>query len=119
MFDVCQTDLATPGLMLEDVQKEECVTFADELVGLGNSDVDELFKAADANEDGIVLRSEVNEVFQSLALSRSGYGSKQPCNHDMDGNLYKCSGTESCCDWGYCRSKCLCTTMSCRGYGMS
>ena len=71
VFEACQTDPASPGLTLKDVQRKECITFADDLVGLGNNDVDELFEVADANGDGIVMRSEVGEVFQSLALQRT------------------------------------------------
>ena len=101
VFEVCQTDLSRPGLMLEDVQREECLSFADQLVGLGDSNVDELFNAADANDDDIVMRSEVNEAFQSLALSRSIRDCKK------NGNIYKCSQTDTCCD-SKCERLCYC-----------
>ena len=71
IFSACQTDIASPGLMLEDVQRKECVNMADELVGLGNTNLEELFEVADTNGDGIVMRSEIGEVFQSLALQRT------------------------------------------------
>ena len=71
VFSACQTDIASPGLMLEDVQRKECVTLADKLVGLGNTTLEELFEVADTNGDSIVMRSEIGEVFQSLALQRS------------------------------------------------
>ena len=71
IFNVCQTNPASPGLMLEDIQIKECFAITDQLVGLGNVKMDDLFVAADVNDDGIVMRSEVNEAFQSLALKRS------------------------------------------------
>ena len=66
IFDACQTDLTSPGLMLEDVQKEACLTIIDLLAGGRN--IDAIFKAADTNGDGIVMKSEVKEAMKSLHL---------------------------------------------------
>ena len=66
IFDACQTDFTSPGLMLEDVQREACLTIIDLLAGGRN--IDAIFKAADTNGDGIVMKSEVKEAMKSLHL---------------------------------------------------
>ena len=100
IFDACQTDLAKPGLMLEDVQREECLTIVDHLAGESNGNIDDLFQVADTNGDGIVMRSEVSEAFQSLSLLRSG--SPPPSNakctrYWATKYFYDCNGKTSCC----------------------
>ena len=52
MFSACLTNIASPGLMLEDVQRKECVTLADKLVGLGNTNLEELFEVQEDLEVG-------------------------------------------------------------------
>ena len=71
IFEACQNDPTNPGLILEDVQRVECVAAVDQIVGESNGAIDYLFEAADTNGDGIVMRSEVSEAFHSLALQRS------------------------------------------------
>ena len=83
IFDACQTDLASPGLMLEDVLKKDCASTIDLLAG-SNGNIDSLFQAVDIDGDGIVIRSEVNEAFQSLTQLRSGSDPAPPPCHTVD-----------------------------------
>ena len=91
--------------MLEDVQRKDCVTFVDQVVGLGNSDIIELFEAADTNGDGIVMRSELGEDFQSLALQRSGGSESDECHKNPDNGEYSCAGYKmtTCCGCKDCK----------------
>ena len=63
------------------MQRKECITAINEFAGESNGAIDYLFEAADANGDGIVVRSEVKEAFQSLSLLRSG---KSRCTKSVD-----------------------------------
>ena len=124
IFEACQSDVASPGLVLEDVQGKACITAVDEFVGGSNGgNIDDLFEVADSNGDGIVMRSEVSDAFQALTLQRSS-PSKPPCERvqgqecGMFGtpypggcvniNVFKCNGKNVCDpDYSNCRT-CQC-----------
>ena len=111
IFDACQTDLAKPGLMLEDVQREECLTIVDHLAGESNGNIDDLFQVADTNGDGIVMRSEVSEAFKSLSLLRSGGSNPKPecttytVQHPGGATMkrYNCNYQTNCCNCRECK----------------
>ena len=114
IFDACQSDPATQGLTLEDVQREECVAAVDEIVGESNGAIDYLFEAADANGDGIVIRSEVTDAFDSLAVLRSNPPCEKRWKRGENKERYHCSyrntvlADPTCCScWGCkCPDKC-------------
>ena len=64
-------------MTLEDVKGKDCVTLADELAGVCEDGIENLFNEADTNGDGIVMRFEVTKVFQRLAQDRCG--EVRPC----------------------------------------
>ena len=101
IFYACQTDPSSPGLMLEDVQRMDCLEIIDHLAGASESNIDTIFKAADTNGDGIVMISEVSEAFQSLALLRK----KKKCRYWN--YHYSCSYSQTCCE-KKCTDVCNC-----------
>ena len=112
IFDICQTDLASPGLMLEDVKRENCANLADQLVGMRNEEIEPFFEQVDANGDGIVMRYEVFEAFQALAREESGEfcmgyyqyvnGKKQPGTYYGEYKKDKCKRVSTDC----CKAEC-------------
>ena len=109
IFEACQSDIENPGLILEDVQREDCIAAVDGIVGESNGDIDYLFEAADANGDGIVMRSEVSEAFQSLALQRSQKTCEKRQPRGYNRPVYHCAYMKNDCCSCYgctCPDKC-------------
>ena len=114
IFDACQTDLASPGLMLEDVQREACASTIDLWAG-SNGNIDSLFQAVDTDGNGIVMRDEVNEAFKSFALLNRA--SAPDCkkrdvwfNHHKREEYY-CNNMTTCC--GYAGTVGMCPDCTC------
>ena len=88
-------------MLLEDVKRNACVAAVNNIIG-EESDIDYLFESADANGDGIVMRSEVADNLRSLALLRSGGDKKEKCwtygtpTYKGYRYFFKCSGNENC-----------------------
>ena len=94
IFEACQSD--SPGLLLEDVQRKGCIAVVSNIAGEINDDIDHLFEAADTNGDGIVVRSEVKEAFESLSLLRVS-GDDEPCETYKDSwgrYRFNCAGSK-------------------------
>ena len=105
IFEACQSDVASPFLVPEDVQRKGCITAVDQIVGGSNGSIDNLFKVADSNGDGIVMRSEVSDAFKALTLQRSSSSptceteKRRICN-PISGcshmTVFKCNGKRNC-----------------------
>ena len=107
-------DHTSPGLMLEDVQRKECLSIVEHLAGESNGNIDDLFEVADTNGDGIVMRSEVSEAFQFLSLLRSNSEPKPECKMSTQNQYgakfygYGCNNYYKDCCSGKCSEECKC-----------
>ena len=109
IFEACQSDVVSPGLVLEDVQRKACITAVDQIVGVSKGGkIDKLFEATDSNGDGILIRSEVSDAFKALTLQRS---SKPTCvtyyGKNDQTTKFVCNGKPKCTNDYYC-SHCTC-----------
>ena len=80
-----------------EIEKEECVNTLESLAGIPFNQIEPLFKEADANGDGVLLKDEVMEVYGGMALMRSGDPPPPPtnkCKRTM--NIYECCNCLNC-----------------------
>ena len=103
-------DVENPGLTLSEVKKENCVKTL-EMAGVLKDDIEETFLAADANEDGIVMKSEVRDSLKEMELlrcSRCDYCKSESGKLALDSKgswvpVWDCSGTTSCYNCSDCK----------------
>ena len=95
IFETCQNP-ELEGVTLKELEKEECIDTLEAFVGLPINQIEPLFKEADANGDGILLKAEVMKAYGGMALDRSN-PDPPPANYcTRSMNIYDCCNCLNC-----------------------